>query len=407
MEGGAMGEREGMLASLAPREIVAEVGDRFGAFIRDEIDPGAGERDRTGTPISRELLREAGRLGLLGFTVPKDAGGAGRSWREWGWVLHEIGYRAAETAFPMLLAYLGTIAKMLYDSGRADLIERYVRPMVQGRRLGGFAWSEGRDPFSFCTVVRKTPAGCVVDGLKGPVADGQIADVFMVFARDEETSDLVAVLVERDDPGVTITPYLATGLRAAGMARIGLDRVAVPAERVLVSTDGLSYGQRFLNERRLEMPCWALGRMRALLETGVAELAQRIRYGLPLTEMQTIQAAIGRMYAGVETSRLVLRGVLERVGHGLHDPLWDAPLALAKYHVIHQALAMCRTLQDILGGAAVLEAAPYERPIRDLSCLNAIAGTLATLEVDLGGLTVGDVERGRRAPTTHTEKEAP
>src|SRR5215831_14924358 len=91
MEGGAMGEREGMLASLAPREIVAEVGDRFGAFIRDGIDPGAGERDRTGTPISRELLREAGRLGLLGFTVPKDAGGAGRSWREWGWVLHEIG----------------------------------------------------------------------------------------------------------------------------------------------------------------------------------------------------------------------------------------------------------------------------------------------------------------------------
>ena len=199
-----------------------------------------------------------------------------------------------------------------------------------------------------------------------------------------------------DDPGVTITPHPATGLRASGMGRLELERVAIPADRVLVAVDGLSYGQRFLNERRLEMPCWALGRMRALLETCVAELAERIRYGLPLTEMQTVQAAIGRMFAGVETSRLVLDGVLERVDQGLHDRLWDAPLALAKYHVIQEALALCRTLQDVLGGAAVLEADAYERAIRDLSCLNAIAGTLATLEVDLGVLTVADVVIRRR-----------
>jgi acyl-CoA dehydrogenase len=238
--------------------------------------------------------------------------------------------------------------------------------------------------------------------MKGPIANALIADVFMVFARDTLSSDVVVVLVESNDPGVTITPHPATGLRASGMGRLALARVAIPAERVLVTADGLSYGQRFLNERRLEMPCWALGRMRALLETCVAELTDRIRYGLPLTEMQTVQAAIGRMFAGVETSRLVLDGVLQRIGQGLHDPLWDAPLALAKYHVIHEALALCRTLQDVLGGAAVLEAEAYERPIRDLSCLNAIAGTLATLEVDLGVLTVADVMIHRRAAPTTT-----
>ena len=144
--------------------------------------------------------------------------------------------------------------------------------------------------------------------------------------------------------------------------------------------------------------------MRALIETYVAELAERIRYGLPLTEMQTIQAAIGRMHAGVETSRMVLDNVLARIGDGLHDPLWDPPLALAKYHVIREALGMCRTLQDILGGAAVFQAAPYERAIRDLSCLNAIAGTMLTLEVDLGILTVGDVEL-RRLPTRKRNDE--
>lgn len=395
---------ERLIVSLAPRAIVDEVAERFGAFIRNEIDPGAVARDRTAQPISPELLRRAGALGLLGFAIPTAAGGEGRSWREWAWVLHEIGYRAADTAFPMLLAYLGTLTKMLYDTGRPEIIERYVRPMVRGERLGGFAWSEGRDPFAFRTHAERTMSGgYVIDGVKGPVANALIADLFMVFARDTLTSDVVVLLVERDDPGVTITAHPATGLRASGMGRLALARVAVPAERVLVAADGLSYGQRFLNERRLEMPCWALGRMRALLETCVGELTERIRYGLPLTEMQTIQAAIGRMFAGVETSRLVLDGVLQRVGQGLHDPLWDAPLALAKYHVINEALALCRTLQDVLGGAAVLEADAYERPIRDLSCLNAIAGTLATLEVDLGVLTVADVTIRRRAtPTTTT-----
>jgi len=52
--------------------------------------------------------------------------------------------------------------------------------------------------------------------------------------------------------------------------------------------------------------------------------------------------------------------------------------------------------QDILGGAGVFEECPYERPIRDLSCLNAIAGTLATLEVDLGILATSDVERRKK-----------
>jgi alkylation response protein AidB-like acyl-CoA dehydrogenase len=383
--------------SLAPDELVREVRDRFGSFLRERVDPGAGERDRSGAPFSGEILAEAGALGLLGFTVPPEVGGSGRSWREWGLVLHEIGYLSADTSFPMLLAYCGTLTKLLHETGRPDITDRYVLPMARGALLGGFAWSEGHDPFSFRTVLRKTGQGYVLTGEKLPVADGQIAGVFMVFARSAETSDVVAVLVERDDPGVEITPYLAMGLRAAGMARVAFREVALPEERVIVPADALSYGQRFLNERRLEMPCWALGKMRRLFENCVDELAHRIRYRLPVTEMQAVQAAIGRMAVGLETSRMVLDRALDHIGRGAHDRLWDPELAVAKVHVIGQALAMCRTLQDILGGAGVLEAYPYERPIRDLLCLNAIAGTLATLEVDLGIVAVGDIERGVRS----------
>jgi hypothetical protein len=99
---------EELLRSLGGKEDVDEVRTRFGAFLSEKVSPGAFERDRGGTPFSRELLREAGRLGLFGFTVPAEVGGQGRNWRDWGLVLLELCYQWTDTAFPMLLAYCGT-----------------------------------------------------------------------------------------------------------------------------------------------------------------------------------------------------------------------------------------------------------------------------------------------------------
>lgn len=386
-----------LLRSLAPDEVVQEVGDRFGAFIEQRINPGAAQRDREGRPISKELLKEAGGLGLMGFTVPQEVGGQSRRWRDWGWVLHEIGYLSQDTSFPMLLAYCGTVTKLLYETGRPDLIDRYVRPMARGECLGGFGWSEGHDPFSFTTTALKAESGgYILNGEKIPIANGLIGDVFMIFAAESRTKEVLCLLVESADPGVEISPYNAMGLRAAGLARVKFKDVRIPSQRVLVESDALSYGQRFLNERRLEMPCWALGKMRQLFERCVEDLSGRIRFRLPVVEMQAVQAAIGKMYISLETSRMVAADMLGRVDEENHDSLWDPPLAVSKCHVVEQALQLCRTIQDITGGAGVFEAGPYERGIRDLQCLNPIAGTIATLQTDLGILAVNDVRRLKR-----------
>src|SRR6185295_12630392 len=122
-------------------EIVVEVEDRYVPWIHRCVNPDAQHRDRTATPIDRGRMHEAGMMGLLGFTVPREVGGQGRTWREWGFVLHEIGYHTEDTALPMLLAYCSTVTKLLYETGRPDIIERYVRPMATGAMLGGFAWS--------------------------------------------------------------------------------------------------------------------------------------------------------------------------------------------------------------------------------------------------------------------------
>jgi acyl-CoA dehydrogenase len=397
-----------VLHPVSPREIIDEAERQFAPWLRACVNPGAADRDRDGTPIDCGLLREAGMLGLLGFTLPRSLGGQQRSWREWGFVLHELGYHTEDTAVPMLLAYCSTVTKLLYDTGRTDLIDRYVKPMIRGRLLGGFAWSEGRDPFAFQTTVRRTETGFVLDGEKTPVANGQIADVVMVFAKSAETGDVVTVLVERQDPGVEIVARNAMGLRAAGMASWRFHQVAVPATRLIVDADAISWGQRFLNERRIEMPCWALGRMRRLVEACVNDLSTRIRYGRPLTEMQTVQAMIGRMVIVLESSRLIVRSVLDQVGAAGTDFLWEPQFAIVKSHVVEHGLQLVRLIQDVTGGYGVLDGFPYERTCRDLQCLNPIAGTLATLEVDLGNLAIEElahppVVRSRRRTETHED----
>ncbi len=366
--------------------ISSEVEDYYGDFI-EEINKGTSERDRTASPISREQLKQAGELGLSGFTVAKEAGGQGRSHVEWGMLLREFGRLCTDRALPLLLAYRQSVTNMLFDTGRQDLIDRYVRPMVKGECFGGFGWSEDKDPFSFKTSIHKTSQGYVLEGQKIPIAGAQTADVFLVLARRED-DDLMVVLVERDDPGVEIKPYVATGLRALGLGTVHFEGVRLQSDRIIAKRDGVSYGQRFFNERRTTMPCWALGCIEALFEHTVKELSQRIRYGLPVTEMQTVQAALGRVHVSMEASLQMILHSLNHVLSGEYNKVWDLTVTTGKYFVVEQALASLRTLQSIVGGAAVFAESPYERAMRDLHCLIPIAGTQQLLECDIGNRAI-------------------
>ena len=368
----------------------AEIRTRFGAFIEECVNSGLQEREKLALPLSRDLMKAAADIGLATLLYPQAVNGSGLSLEAWGVTLQEIGYLSQDAAFPALLGYRGAVGKALFMTGREDLIERYVRPMVRGDLLGSFAYTEGNDPFSFQTTATETAEGYVVNGRKVPIAGGMTSDVFLTFVARED-GDLMVVLLERDDPGVSLVPFEAVGLRSLGLATLTLDKVKIGRERVIVPKDGLSFAQRFLNLRRLTVPCWVLGRMEALFERCVADLSSKIRYGLPLTEMQTIQAAMGRIYTAIESARLVLGQALKQPTSAQFDPYWDRKIAMSKYYVVQQALEVCRTAQSVVGGTAVFSGSIYERCMRDFHCLMVMAGTQATLEVDLGVMAIHDL----------------
>ena len=364
--------------------IASMVREKFGSFIFERINPGAENRDQKNTTFDDATMREAAKIGLVGFTSPKKFGGGENSWEVWGHVLEEIGYLCEDSGLCMVLSYRESAVNLLNRSAPQRIIERYLPLAIAGEGCIGWAYSEGQDPFSFTSTARREGDDFVLSGVKQAVTGGLGDKAFIVYGVNEAKNDIIALMVERDDPGVELQPVPTMGLRSIGLARLFLHDVRVSKDRLVAPSDGVSHAQIFINERRITGSCWILGRMRALFEKVVRHLDERIRYKQPLTEMQTVQAALGRMHIAIETSRLYVHNMLAGTGRGDIDYLWDPQVAKAKYFLTEQALTVAQTAQHILGGYGYMQEYGFDRYLRDFYGLVPIIGTQYTLEVDIG-----------------------
>lgn len=361
-------------------------------FLQTRVNPGTAARDEQRTPIPRTLLCEAADLGLLGATLPSQVGGAGYDLNRWGLILETIGYTCDDNAFPLLVSLFSAVAQTVYDSGRADFIDRYVRPAVRGEKLLSFAWTENADAFSFASTAIRDGDAFLVNAEKFLVTGGMLADAFMIYLRDER-DDVITLLVDRSLPGVTVTPVPTMGMRAAGLAALHMENVRVPLSHLLVANDGIGHVQRFLNRRRVIVTCGFLGRMRAVLEQTVTHLEATIRYGAPLTALPTVQATVGRMYMAVATAQVVMHNALVRLGAGDYVAEWDPHLSVAKHYLIERAIEVGDQALHLGGGRGYACAHQIERNLRDFYGFLAGAGAQDILEVDIGNWYINHLQR--------------
>ena len=381
---------EVVLASDA--QILTETArQRIRHFIRECVNPGAEERDAAGSDIPLELIRQARDVGLFTYPLPTELGGEGADLFEWGTLLEEVGYLSEDASFPALLSARVWVADTLFASGRQDLIERYVRPMARAEMFGAFAYSDVADPFDFASTVRRDGETLVVNGEKPIVTGATNADVFVVFLNDEDSGDLAVVLVERADDGVEVEPIQSLGVRGLGLGSLRMSDVRVPADRQVVDADGLTYAQLMLNARRVLLVAPLVGAMRALHEYCIDRLSQTYRYGTALVDMQNVQAALGRQYIAVETSRAILERALSRLSS--REPGFDAAfdpfISAAKHEITNHAVDLALSSLRLLGGRCYLRGRA-ERFLRDSCGLLAAGGAQDVLEIDLGARAISD-----------------
>ncbi|MGY0234156.1 acyl-CoA dehydrogenase family protein [Longispora urticae] len=377
-------------------DVAKLVGERWGPLLT-EIGSTVVHRDDARQPPPRDLLAQTGSAGLQALSLPQVAGGANVDALTWGMVLEQVGYRCEDSALALILNHQIDIARLICESGRSDLIESYAVPIAQGRCGAGIAYTEDADAYSFRTLLHRKGDGYVLNGHKSYITGGLISDVFLTYALDE-SGDMIACLVQRDDPGVTVTASEPMGMRTAGAASVTFDDVTLPAGRILESRDGLTHAQRFLSLQRLWIACAPLGRAQAVLEDCAAHLAGSVRYGEPVAELKNVQASLGRMFVAIESARVMLYHALGRVAAGNTEPVFDPIVSAAKYFAIEQIRFVLERALAVLGGHGYYGTTHLGRYMRDFAGLTLAAGTQDILEVNLGAGVVARAGRPSRAP---------
>lgn len=335
----------------------------------------------------REIITEMGELGLLGCTL-KGFGCADASYVSYGLVANAIeyvdsGYRSAMSVQSSLVMY------PIHNYGTESLKQRLLPDLAKGKLVGCFGLTEpnhGSDPGGMESRATREPDGSwVLNGSKNWITNSPIADVFVVWARDDEGT-LRGFVLERDMKGIT-TPKIEGkfSLRASTTGMIFMDGVRVPAENMLLVR---GFGGPFscLNNARYGISWGALGAAQACVDAARQYTLDRKQFGAPLASNQLIQKKLADAHTEIS---LGLQGAL-RVGR-LIEAKQVAPemISLVKRNSCGKALEIARHCRDMLGGNGIVDEYHVIRHSMNLEAVNTYEGTHDVHALILGRAITG------------------
>jgi alkylation response protein AidB-like acyl-CoA dehydrogenase len=352
----------------------------FRRFVSEEIAPLADANDRD-EQVPPGLIRKLAGAGFLGALVSTEFGGSGLDWPTFGLLNRELG--RACTGVRSLVTVQSMVTQVLERQGNAEQRDAWLRPLAAGERIAGFALTEpehGSDAAGIQTAV--VPDGDVlrITGRKKWISFGRIADLFLVFGRLE--GKLCALVVERDRPGLTVTPLTGIlGARASMLAELRFDDCRVPAGH-LVSRSGLGLPPvtfAALDTGRYSIAWGCVGMAEACLEAADRYARSREQFGRPIGEHQLIQALLADMITDIRAARLLC----EQAGRlkAAEDRCAMRELLLAKYYAARMAVRVAARAVEIHGANGFSRACAVERFYRDAKIMETIEGSNQMMQV--------------------------
>ena len=337
--------------------------------------------------FDREILLEMGELGFLGSTLT-GYGCAGVNYVSYGLVAREIervdsGYRSAMSVQSSLVMY------PIHAYGTEDQRRRFLPRLATGELVGCFGLTEpnhGSDPGSMESRARKDRGGYVLRGEKTWITNSPIADVFVVWAKDD-AGDIRGFLLERGMAGLSAPPLHGKfSLRASSTGRIVMDEVRVPEENLLPGVSGLKGPFGCLNRARYGIAWGALGAAEFCWHRARQYVLDRKQFGKPLAANQLIQLKLADMQTEIA---LGLHAAL-RLGR-LLDEGRAAPemISLLKRNSCGKALQIARVARDMHGANGVSDEYHVIRHCMNLEAVNTYEGTH-----DVHALILGRAQTG-------------
>jgi glutaryl-CoA dehydrogenase len=360
--------------------------DSARAYCQDKLMPRVLEANRH-ERFDREILNEMGALGFLGPTI-EGYGCAGVNHVAYGLITREIervdsGYRSCMSVQSSLVMY------PIDAFGSEAQKQKYLPGMAKGEIVGCFGLTEpnhGSDPGSMITRARKVDGGWSLSGAKMWITNSPIADVALVWAKDD--ADVIrGFLIERGAKGFS-TPKIEGkfSLRASITGEIVMDDVFVPDENMLPGVKGLKGPFSCLNKARYGIAWGSMGAAEFCMHAAREYTVDRKQFGRPLAANQLIQLKLANM----QTEIALGLGAALRVGR-LMDEGRAAPemVSLIKRNNCGKALDIARVARDMHGGNGISDEFHVVRHMLNLEAVNTYEGTHDVHALILGRAITG------------------
>ncbi len=341
-------------------------------FAQSKLMPRVLEANRH-EKFNREIFNEMGELGLIGPTI-HGYGCAGVGYVSYGLIAREIervdsGYRSAMSVQSSLVMY------PIYAYGTQAQKDKYLPRLAKGEIVGCFGLTEpdvGSDPSGMKTRARKVDGGFIVTGAKMWITNSPIADVFIVWAKNDD-GKIQGFILEKGMKGLTAPKIEGKfSLRASVTGEIVMDEVFVPTENMLPGALGLSGPFGCLNNARYGIAWGSLGAAEFCWHAARSYTLERKQFGKPLAANQLIQKKLADMQTEIT---LGLQACLQ-VGR-LKDEGKATPemISLIKRNNCGKSLDIARMARDMHGGNGVHDEFHVIRHVMNLEAVNTYEGT--------------------------------
>lgn len=342
-------------------------------YVDKEIMPIIDEHAHKHTPIPN-LMKQLGSIGALGPYIPEEYGGAGLDQIAYGLIMQELergdsAVRSAASVQSSLVMY------PIYSYATEEIKRKFLPKLASGEMIGCFGLTEpnhGSNPGGMESKIKDAGDHYILNGSKMWITNSPLADIAVVWAKDEE-GVIRGMVIERGMEGFT-TPetHNKWSLRASATGELAFDNVKVPKGNVFPDIKGLKGPMSCLNSARYGISWGVLGAAINCYEVALKYSMERIQFGKPIGGFQLQQKKLAEAITEITKAQLLAwrLGVLKNENRATPQQI-----SMAKRNNVHTAITIARDLRQVLGGMGIMGEFPFMRHSANLESVITYEGT--------------------------------
>jgi alkylation response protein AidB-like acyl-CoA dehydrogenase len=347
-------------------------------FAEREIAPHVMEWDESGEfPLA--VIKELGKLGLMGSIFPSEYGGAGMGYVEYATAVEELS-RVDGSVGIIVAAHTSLCSNHIYLAGNECQKKKYLCKLAAGEFIGAWGLTEpsaGSDAGSARLGAVRSAKGWVLNGTKTFITNGRYADVLVVIAvtdRAAHTHGLSAFVVEKDTKGFRVgKKENKLGLRASDTSELIFEDCFLPAENMLgAEGEGFKDSMKVLDGGRISIAALSLGMAQGAYEAALNYSKERKQFGKLISEFQAIQWKLADMATEIDAARLLTLRAASMKDAGMKTTLESS---MAKLYASEVAVRCANEGVQIHGGYGFVKDYPAEKYYRDVKLCTIGEGT--------------------------------